>query len=95
MKLRSGSIDDALNELQLSLGRARSAAATITLRQANRQYRELHRHYLRLLRAAERGAFVRSEPRRARADGTTAIPTIGLEPFNLTPEELEHEWERQ
>lgn len=55
MKLRSGSIDDALGELDLVLREQRTPAARLLRREAQRDYRQLHTKYLRLLRAVERG----------------------------------------
>ena len=64
MKLRSGSIDNPLNELQFVLAQKWCWAAKVTLREVNRKYRELFQYYLRVLRAADRGAF---DPRTVRA----------------------------
>jgi hypothetical protein len=60
VKLHSGSIDESLNLLQIVLSSTQTQAARLTLREANRRYRELKQHYLRVIRAAERGAFDRS-----------------------------------
>ena len=57
MKRGSGSIDEVLNELQFVLSQKHTQAARVTLREANRRYRELHRYFLRVVRAADRGAF--------------------------------------
>jgi hypothetical protein len=57
MKLRSSSIDETLNELDLVLREQRTAAARYVRADAKRRYRNLHRDFLRVLRAANRGAF--------------------------------------
>ncbi len=64
MKIRSSSIDEALNEVQFVLSQKYTQAARVTLLESNRRYRELHRFYLRVVRAADRGAFDRHQQRR-------------------------------
>jgi hypothetical protein len=55
MKLRSAPLDDVFNELDFSLREVRTPAATLLRREAHRRYRALHREFLRLLRAVNRG----------------------------------------
>jgi hypothetical protein len=57
VKLRSASNRDVLNELQFVLSQKGTPSARVTLREANRRHRELSNYCLRLLRAADRGAF--------------------------------------
>lgn len=55
MKLRSASLEDVFGELDLALREQRTPAATFLRRQVHRQYRGLHREFLRLLRGVNRG----------------------------------------
>jgi hypothetical protein len=55
VKLRSAPLDDVFAELDFVLRQQHSAAAGLLRREAHRRYRALHREFLRLLRAAERG----------------------------------------
>jgi hypothetical protein len=87
VKLRSAPLDDVHLEALLVLDENGGQRARVLGWLVNGLYR-LHARFLNSIIWLVPKAAARFRPR-------VPFPELGCEPFNITPEEMEHEWDRQ